>query len=90
MGVHREALGRCFGSADRVFLYRPKGLDWDLDAAAARIADYTVVADDIDQLVSRLVTDLRSGDHVVIMSNGAFGGIHGRLLEALSEEYGTG
>jgi UDP-N-acetylmuramate: L-alanyl-gamma-D-glutamyl-meso-diaminopimelate ligase len=90
MGVHREALGRCFGSADRVFLYRPKGLDWDLDAAAARIADDTVVADDIDQLVSRLVTDLRSGDHVVIMSNGAFGGIHGRLLEALSEEYGTG
>jgi UDP-N-acetylmuramate: L-alanyl-gamma-D-glutamyl-meso-diaminopimelate ligase len=90
MGVHREALGRCFGAADRVYLFRPPGLEWDLEGVATEIGHETVVADDIGRLVSRLVSDLRSGDHVVIMSNGAFGGIHGRLLDALAEEYGAG
>jgi UDP-N-acetylmuramate: L-alanyl-gamma-D-glutamyl-meso-diaminopimelate ligase len=40
---------------------------------------------DVDEIVKKLTSDLRSGDVVAIMSNGAFGGIHEKLLAALSE-----
>ena len=39
--------------------------------------------DDIDALVDAVVQAARPGDHVLVMSNGGFGGIHGKLLDAL-------
>jgi len=42
------------------------------------------LADDEAAIVEQVVAAARPGDHVLVMSNGAFGGIHGRLLEALS------
>jgi UDP-N-acetylmuramate: L-alanyl-gamma-D-glutamyl-meso-diaminopimelate ligase len=56
---------------------------------AADIGPDTVVSSDIEALVDRLVSDLHSGDDVVIMSNGGFGGIHARLLDALSRNAGS-
>ncbi|UCC14739.1 MAG: UDP-N-acetylmuramate:L-alanyl-gamma-D-glutamyl-meso-diaminopimelate ligase [Gammaproteobacteria bacterium] len=85
MGVHREALRTAFSGADRIYLFRPPGLDWDLEAMAGNMDPAAVVSDEIDDLVTRLVSELRSGDHVIIMSNGGFGGIHDRLLDALRE-----
>jgi UDP-N-acetylmuramate: L-alanyl-gamma-D-glutamyl-meso-diaminopimelate ligase len=41
------------------------------------------VATDIEALIDALKAELHSGDHVLIMSNGGFGGVHGKLLEAL-------
>jgi UDP-N-acetylmuramate: L-alanyl-gamma-D-glutamyl-meso-diaminopimelate ligase len=40
---------------------------------------------DVDDIVSTIVADHRDGDVVVLMSNGGFGGIHGKLLQALRE-----
>ena len=40
----------------------------------------------VEAIIAGLVGDLRSGDQVVIMSKGAFGGIHERLIAALDAE----
>jgi UDP-N-acetylmuramate: L-alanyl-gamma-D-glutamyl-meso-diaminopimelate ligase len=42
-----------------------------------------VVEDDLDELVGKIVAAARPGDHLLVMSNGGFGGIHGKLLAAL-------
>jgi UDP-N-acetylmuramate: L-alanyl-gamma-D-glutamyl-meso-diaminopimelate ligase len=42
-----------------------------------------VVCQGVDTLVARIVQAARPGDHVLCMSNGSFGGIHDKLLEAL-------
>jgi UDP-N-acetylmuramate: L-alanyl-gamma-D-glutamyl-meso-diaminopimelate ligase len=41
-------------------------------------------AGSVDEIVDIIVREHRPGDLVVIMSNGGFGGIHGKLLKALS------
>jgi UDP-N-acetylmuramate: L-alanyl-gamma-D-glutamyl-meso-diaminopimelate ligase len=48
------------------------------------------VANTLDELLRGLVGDARQGDQVLIMSNGGFGGLHGKLLEALTREGSTG
>jgi UDP-N-acetylmuramate: L-alanyl-gamma-D-glutamyl-meso-diaminopimelate ligase len=45
-----------------------------------------VVANNVDDLVNLVSQDSATGDHVVIMSNGAFGGIHDKLLQALENK----
>ena len=59
------------------------GLDWDVRAALAPMGARAVVADSVDALVGQVVAASRSGDHILCMSNGSFGGIHTRLLAAL-------
>jgi UDP-N-acetylmuramate: L-alanyl-gamma-D-glutamyl-meso-diaminopimelate ligase len=85
MGVHRAALAPALASADCAYLFRPADLQWDLEDVARQTGIPTRVDDDVDGLVTRLVSDLRPGDHVVIMSNGGFGGLPARLLVALGE-----
>ena len=55
------------------------GLDWDVRGALAPLGDRAQVAASIDALLAQLLPALRPGDHVLCMSNGSFGGIHGRL-----------
>ncbi len=57
---------------------------WDAAAALVPLGPQALVADSIDTLVVQIVKACRSGDHVLVMSNGGFGGIHGKLLEALA------
>jgi UDP-N-acetylmuramate: L-alanyl-gamma-D-glutamyl-meso-diaminopimelate ligase len=84
MGVHVDELGESLAEADEVFLFRPPGLDWDLDGVAARMTPSASVSDSIETLLDRLVSSLRRGDHVVVMSNGGFGGVHQKLIDALA------
>jgi UDP-N-acetylmuramate: L-alanyl-gamma-D-glutamyl-meso-diaminopimelate ligase len=84
MGVHVDELGPSLAAADAVYLFRPPGLDWDLDAIAAALEPPGTVSNTLDGLLRRLVSDLRRGDHVLIMSNGGFGGVHQKLLDALA------
>lgn len=87
LGVHRDALPVALAQADRVFLYQPPDLGWALDEVAAALAGAGRVVDNVDALVDALVSELQCGDHVIIMSNGAFGGIHDRLLKALERRH---
>ncbi len=83
LGVHSAELPHALADADRVWLYQPAGLDWKLDDVAREIGAKAAVARELPQLVDALVAELGAGDHVLIMSNGGFGGLHDRLLEAL-------
>ena len=85
MGVHRETLAPALKGADRVLLYRVKNLHFDLQSVADNCAVSAAVFADVEALVQTLAHDARPGDHILIMSNSAFGGIHDKLLKALSE-----
>jgi len=84
-GVHRGTLGPSLGAADLVFLYQPEDLAWDLEAVAGEVGGHAAVCHAVEELVEALRDAARPGDHILIMSNGAFGGIHERLLQALAE-----
>jgi UDP-N-acetylmuramate: L-alanyl-gamma-D-glutamyl-meso-diaminopimelate ligase len=83
LGVHRAALAGSLAGADRVWLYQPAGLEWNLDEVAAALGGKGAIAREIPRLVESLAAELRAGDEVVIMSNGGFGGLHDKLLDAL-------
>ncbi len=82
LGIHKDTLGPSLNAADEVLLYQPTGLDWNLDSIT-RVLDTTQIFDDINRLATYIAKGARSGDHVLIMSNGAFGGLHEKLLKAL-------
>jgi UDP-N-acetylmuramate: L-alanyl-gamma-D-glutamyl-meso-diaminopimelate ligase len=60
------------------------GLDWDATRALAPLGAQAQVCDNIDTLVQGVVAKVEPGDHVLCMSNGGFGGIHAKLLDALA------
>ena len=82
-GVHQDELAGSLAGADRVWLYRPADLGWDLGAVAAGIGPGASLADDVGRLSAALAAELQAGDHVLIMSNGSFEGLHEKLLAAL-------
>lgn len=83
MGVHLERLAGATAAADRVIWYQPAGLDWSLDGVVAASTAPARVMASIDAVVAELVASLTGGEHVVLMSNGGFGGIHGALVKRL-------
>jgi UDP-N-acetylmuramate: L-alanyl-gamma-D-glutamyl-meso-diaminopimelate ligase len=63
------------------------GLGWDASEALAPMGARAQVADNIGELVTRVTAQAQAGDHIVCMSNGGFGGIHLKLLQALNPEF---
>ena len=84
MGVHRASLGPSLSIADIAVLYQPPDISWNLSDVASALAPRAYILDSIPAILKFLKLTLASGDHVVIMSNGAFGNIHERLLGALA------
>jgi len=60
---------------------------WDAAAALSPLGAQATVAGGVDKLVAAIVKASRRGDHVLVMSNGGFGGIHGKLLDALGARH---
>jgi UDP-N-acetylmuramate: L-alanyl-gamma-D-glutamyl-meso-diaminopimelate ligase len=83
LGVHRDSLAPSLTQADRVWLFEPPDLGWDLSDVARAARPRTDVVSSIDALVAAVAAEVQPGDHVLIMSNGGFGGFHGKLLAAL-------
>jgi len=86
-GVHRDQLADSLAAADRVWLYQPADLGWDLAQVAKAVGRAASVASDVGQLAAALAGETGAGDHVLIMSNGSFGGLHDLLLERLRERF---
>ncbi len=82
LGVMKDALPASLKDADQVFCYGAN-LGWDAAAALAPLQDKAATFDDLAALVSAVASAARPGDHVLVMSNGGFGGVHGKLLAAL-------
>jgi len=70
--------------ADLTFFYGNPNLGWDLAECTASLREKRRVFTDINAIVAHLVAVRQPGDHIVIMSNGGFGGIHGKLIQALT------
>jgi len=85
MGVHREDIAPSLREADAVFLYNPPDLRWDVSEVAKAVGAKAQAINNIPDLVQAVAALARPGDHVLIMSNGAFGGIHDKLTEALKK-----
>jgi UDP-N-acetylmuramate: L-alanyl-gamma-D-glutamyl-meso-diaminopimelate ligase len=83
MGVHQHTLGPALAGADEVWLYTPKDLGWDASAVLAALGTRGHSSDDVQGLARELARGARRGDHVLIMSNGGFGGLHDQLLAEL-------
>ncbi len=83
MGVHQQTLAPSLALADEVILYQPADIGWDVAAVAASAGPRAAVLDTVPAIVAHVAQLARPGDHVLIMSNGAFGGIHTKLIEAL-------
>lgn len=87
MGHHQQTLAKSFSGSDRVFLFQPEGLNWSVEQLVADVECPTKVASNIDALVEELVQEAKPGDHILVMSNGGFGGIHDKLLAALAANH---
>jgi UDP-N-acetylmuramate: L-alanyl-gamma-D-glutamyl-meso-diaminopimelate ligase len=82
LGTMQERLAPSLAAADLVFCYG-KGLGWDPARVLAPLGTRASTYDDLDAMVATLASTLRRGDHVLVMSNGGFGGVHEKLLAQL-------
>ncbi len=82
MGVHKETLGQAFSAADHLFLYVEDELAWLPEELAIPIQWKKCVS--IDALVEEVVQLVRPQDRILVMSNGGFGGVHDKLMSALT------
>ncbi|HEU0187898.1 MAG TPA: UDP-N-acetylmuramate:L-alanyl-gamma-D-glutamyl-meso-diaminopimelate ligase [Gallionellaceae bacterium] len=84
LGVMKDALPGSLRDADLVFCYAGN-LGWDARGALAPMGDKAVVKDDLEELIAVISAATKPGDHILVMSNGGFGGIHGKLLQRLGQ-----
>lgn len=84
LGAMKEALPGSLAAADRVFCYAAN-LGWDVAGALAPLGAKASVFDDLSALIAAIAAEATPGDHVLVMSNGGFGGIHEKLLAQLAQ-----
>ena len=85
LGSMKAALPASLAEADQVFCYGG-GVEWDVAAALAPLGGKLHTSNDFDAFVQNILSNARSGDHILVMSNGGFGGIHQKLLDGLARE----
>ncbi len=85
MGVHKDLLARSLDEADKIVLVQPADIDWDLGQVTKSLNGRGTLLSSVDEAVGYLQSELGHGDSVLIMSNGGFDSIHGKLLSALEQ-----
>jgi UDP-N-acetylmuramate: L-alanyl-gamma-D-glutamyl-meso-diaminopimelate ligase len=83
LGVHRDQLADSLQAADLAWFFAPPDLGWDLRGQLAKMGERARFADEVSALAVDVATAARPGDHVLVMSNGGFGGLHDKLLQLL-------
>jgi UDP-N-acetylmuramate: L-alanyl-gamma-D-glutamyl-meso-diaminopimelate ligase len=86
-GIHKNTLGDALTPADAAWIYRSPSIEWDIGMLEKTPGVALRVSDDIDAMISAICHEACCDDHVVIMSNGGFGGFHQRLLDALGARH---
>jgi UDP-N-acetylmuramate: L-alanyl-gamma-D-glutamyl-meso-diaminopimelate ligase len=85
LGVHRDTLGGSLAAADRVFLFEPPALGWDVRGAVRALGARATVHGEVEALARAIAAEAKNGDTILVMSNGGFGGLHDKLLAALGQ-----
>lgn len=89
MGIYKDDLAGALGRADEVFLFQPHNIDWLVSEVAESCVQPAHWSADVDALAEAVIKTAQPGDHILIMSNGGFGGIHQKLLSRLAEKKPT-
>ena len=82
LGVMKDALPTSLKNADLVFCYGAN-LGWDAAEALKPIKNKAQTFENLENLVTAIAKSAKSGDHILVMSNGGFGGVHQKILDAL-------
>lgn len=83
LGVMKNALPASLKQADLVFCYGAN-LGWDAAEALQPIANKAKTFDDLTMLIQAVCKVAKPDDHILIMSNGGFGGVHQKILDSLN------
>jgi len=85
MGIHKDTLAESWLDADHIFVYQPTKQEWQLSNAEQQ--DNLVISDDLQQIIEQIIDISQSNDHIVVMSNGGFSGVHKTLIERLDAKF---
>jgi UDP-N-acetylmuramate: L-alanyl-gamma-D-glutamyl-meso-diaminopimelate ligase len=85
MGVHKDALSKACTDADDVLWYQPPNVDWAMDEVVNTSPVPAKLVHDLDELIHCAISLSEADTHIVIMSNGGFGGVHQKLIEQLKK-----
>ena len=83
MGVLKNDIAPALGSADEVFMLQPENIPWDMAEIAAQCIQPAHFSGNLDKLVDMIIAEAKPSDHILVMSNGHFGGIHQKILDKL-------
>ena len=83
MGISKDDIAPALGRADEVFIFQPANIPWLVSDITERCVQPAYWTGDPDTLVNMVAEHAQPGDHILVMSNGSFGGIHDKLLEKL-------
>ncbi|NJA05888.1 UDP-N-acetylmuramate:L-alanyl-gamma-D-glutamyl-meso-diaminopimelate ligase [Methylococcaceae bacterium WWC4] len=82
LGVHTQSLAESLSQADQAIIFQPDGLGWDL-SQLLRYANNIEICNSLDAIIETIRAEAGGVCHVLLMSNGSFGGIYQRLREIL-------
>ncbi len=94
--LHQDAYARAFGAADRVILAPlgrtnvPEGERLDVARLARELGPKCEALPGVEPIVQHLAANAKAGDTIAVLSNGAFGGIHSKLIEELGGDHDGG
>ena len=83
LGTMKNQLPHALRQTDRVFCFS-QNLGWSPAEALAPLGDKAKTSDNLDALVAMIAAEAHPGDQVLVMSNGGFGGIHDKILQAVA------
>ena len=86
MGIHADELAKSLQLADRVMIYKPDGIEWDMTAIVDSLNGKAQQFDTTAAIIDAVIHQASKGSHVLVMSNGGFEEIHLRLLDALTTQ----
>jgi UDP-N-acetylmuramate: L-alanyl-gamma-D-glutamyl-meso-diaminopimelate ligase len=94
LGIMKAQLPSSLETADKIFAYGStagkESLGWDLKEVLFPLntseKDRALAFDDLDTLVKAVTNEAKPGDHILVMSNGGFGGVHQKILTAIEEK----
>ena len=85
MGVHKNTLSQSCTDADDVLWYQPSNVDWAMDDIVNQSSIPAKLLRDLDELIRCTISLCEANTHIVIMSNGGFGGVHQKLIAQLKK-----
>lgn len=86
LGAHVEHLADSFNQADQIHILKPEKANWDIAAALQSLDRKVFLYRSVDEMIENISIIAKKQDHVLIMSNQGFGGIHEKLLKKIAEK----